>query len=258
LDLKTKLDSFSQPYTDLESKVAALRKQNSYFRSVAHNALDPYFKRVANGKSDDLLDSSHTPQAEYEDLNKMATADFDNYSPGGGLNGINPQFEEWEAEKYVPELKVWRDFLVKVTPSLSEIEERGKNILDQKNALDGQLNEIKHNAEAEAAQKLQASELRITAAKAKLETFPAIEDYLSDFSPTPFQKTLTDADGKYFFAYPRSKTFMIFATATRSTANGTEKYWWLVNTPGNVESGQLFLSNNNLTGLVSLEELSLW
>jgi hypothetical protein len=257
LRLKADRNALNQPYTDLEKKVAVLRNQNNYYRNIAYNALAPYFKRMADGAAEDLLDSLHTPQAEYESLNAVATTNFDNYSPGGSLDGVNSQFEEWEAEKYVPQLAAWRIFIKKAIPNLVEIDEQGKNLLDQKNSLDGRLAVIKQKAEAEVAEKLRANEARIATAKAKLKVFPTIDDYLTDLSPASYQKTLTDGDGKYSFFYPRDNNFMIFASAQRTTPNGVEKYWWLVNAPAHTKSVQLFLSNNNLTHLASLRELNL-
>jgi hypothetical protein len=40
-------------------------------------------------------------------------------------------------------------------------------------------------------------------AKGQLANFPTIEDYLANFAPTVFQKTLTDADGKFSFTYAK-------------------------------------------------------
>ncbi len=101
-------------------------------------------------------------------------------------------------------------------------------------------------ANAEASNKLEAAKSDIIKADKALESYPTAEGYLVDFLPVVVQKTLSDADGKFSFTYPRNKSFTIFASTQRMVLNKTEKYYWLVNAPTNVESVQLFLSNNNL------------
>ena len=79
-----------------------------------------------------------------------------------------------------------------------------------------------------------------------LELYPTPADYFEDFSPVIIQKTLSDADGKFSLNYPRNKMFAIFAHAQRMVLDKTETYYWLVDAPTNVETAQIFLSNNNL------------
>jgi hypothetical protein len=79
-----------------------------------------------------------------------------------------------------------------------------------------------------------------------LENYPAAADYFEGFLPVVVQKTISDADGKFSFVYPRNKSLAVFASAQRMVLNKTEKYYWLVNAPTNAESVQIFLSNNNL------------
>jgi hypothetical protein len=85
-----------------------------------------------------------------------------------------------------------------------------------------------------------------SAAMKSLKNHPTAADYFEDFLPVIAQKTISDADGKFSFVYPRDKSFAIFTSAQRMVLNKTEKYYWLVNTPANAESVQIFLSNNNL------------
>ena len=101
-------------------------------------------------------------------------------------------------------------------------------------------------ADAEETNKLEVAKSRVVTAEACLENSPTAEDYLADFSPVVFEKTLTDADGKFSLEYPRNKAHTIFAKAQRGVLNKTEKYYWLVNAPTNAETAQVFLSNNNL------------
>ena len=79
-----------------------------------------------------------------------------------------------------------------------------------------------------------------------LKNYPAATDYFEDFSPVIIQKTLSDADGKFSFTYPRNKPLTIFAHAQRMVLDKTEIYYWLVDAPTNAETAQIFLSNNNL------------
>ncbi len=79
-----------------------------------------------------------------------------------------------------------------------------------------------------------------------LENYPTPADYFENFSPAVFQKTLTDADGKFSVTYPRDSALTIFAKAERVLGTKTEKYFWLVNAPTNSETAQIFLSNQNL------------
>lgn len=87
---------------------------------------------------------------------------------------------------------------------------------------------------------------RLRAAKNKLENSQSADNYFMDFSPVVTQKTISDADGRFSFVYPRDKSLTICASAQRSILNGTEKYYWLVDAPTNAETIQVFLSNNNL------------
>ncbi len=112
-------------------------------------------------------------------------------------------------------------------------------LIDEDKALLEQLNEEETN-------KLKVAESVVSTAESRSNNSPTAEDYFKDFSPIIIQKTLTDADGKFYISYPRNKVFSIFASAQRMVLNKTEKYYWLVNAPTNAESVQIFLSNNNL------------
>jgi hypothetical protein len=83
-------------------------------------------------------------------------------------------------------------------------------------------------------------------AKLHLAAYPSAESYFSNFPLPTVQKTLTDADGKFFITYPRVSALAIFAKAERVLGTKTEKYFWLVNAPTNSETAQIFLSNQNL------------
>jgi hypothetical protein len=121
------------------------------------------------------------------------------------------------------------------------------------NSLNDKLGTIKTAALAAERDKLEIEKSSLTKAvshadtvKINLENSPAVVDYLADFSPIVFQKTLSDSDGKFSFTYPRDKTLTIFAHAQRMVLDKTETYYWLVDAPTNAETAQIFLSNNNL------------
>jgi len=78
------------------------------------------------------------------------------------------------------------------------------------------------------------------------QRYPTAEIYFADFSPAVIQKSLTDADGKFSLLYPSDKPFTLFAKAERVVGDTKETYFWLVNAPSDVETAQVFLSNNNL------------
>jgi hypothetical protein len=82
--------------------------------------------------------------------------------------------------------------------------------------------------------------------ESRLNATPSAEIYFKNFPPSYFQKSFTDADGKFSFSYSRDKSLAIYAKAERLVGDRTEKYYWLVNAPAGVEKSQLFLSNNNL------------
>ncbi len=109
-----------------------------------------------------------------------------------------------------------------------------------------ELENIKNDAESVQQTKVDEAKWTFTTAQTHAANFPTIGDYLANFTPTVFQKTLTDADGKFSFTYPRDKSFALFASAERKIPNGTEKYYWLVDAPVNSEQAQIFLSNKNL------------
>lgn len=106
--------------------------------------------------------------------------------------------------------------------------------------------DVLRRADAEETNKFEVAKSRVATAEANLENSPTAEDYLAEFSPVVFEKTLTDADGKFSFAYPCDKALTVFASAQRTVLNKTEKYYWLVNAPTNAGVAQVFLSNNNL------------
>jgi hypothetical protein len=79
-----------------------------------------------------------------------------------------------------------------------------------------------------------------------LNQMPTIDDYLLGFQPVVIRKTLTDADGRFSIGCPRRKAFMLYAKAQRTTLQGTEYYYWLVDAPANSDAAQVILSNGNL------------
>ena len=87
---------------------------------------------------------------------------------------------------------------------------------------------------------------RLNKANAMMIDYPTGDNYFADFPPSIIQRKLTDADGKFSFTYPRNSIFTIYAKAERMVGTKTEKYYWLVDAPNNLESAQIFLSNNNL------------
>jgi len=87
---------------------------------------------------------------------------------------------------------------------------------------------------------------QFTEAQTRLMATPSTDIYFKDFSPIVFQKTTTDADGKFLILYPLDKKLTIFAKTERLVGDKKETYFWLVNAPAGVEKAQLFLSNNNL------------
>ncbi len=106
---------------------------------------------------------------------------------------------------------------------------------------------------ASSDKKLQALSDRVAACSAAfnqcrtaMESFPNLQFYFSDPLPTPYQKTLTDADGRFEIKLPRMKRFAVFAQSSRKVATDTEKYVWFFWLPGTSDNTPLMLSNNNL------------
>ena len=89
-------------------------------------------------------------------------------------------------------------------------------------------------------------EEKVSEKKTRLDTFPPADIYFENFSPSILQKTLTDADGKFSFSYRSGESLTLFAKAERVIGDKTEKYYWMVNAPSEVEKVQLFLSNKNV------------
>ena len=87
---------------------------------------------------------------------------------------------------------------------------------------------------------------RLCRATNAVEQFSTTKDYFDSLILPNFQRTLTDADGKFYFSYPQDRNLAIFAKAERLVNGKIEKYFWLVNAPSGIEKAQLFLSNNNL------------
>ena len=112
---------------------------------------------------------------------------------------------------------------------------------DQEKKLDETVSEIRV-----LCARIISVENAVVEAKARLEKTPTAEIYFENFSADSFQKSLTDADGKFSLSYPRNKTYTMFAKAERLVGNTKEKYYWLLNAPSNVEKAQILLSNNNL------------
>jgi hypothetical protein len=128
-----------------------------------------------------------------------------------------------------------------------------EEMAERLNSLTDQMRPIKTAALAAEKDKLEIVKSSLTKAvshadtvKTILENSPTVADYFDDFSPVIIQKTLSDSDGKFSFAYPRNKMFTIFAHAQRMVLDKTETYYWLVDAPTNAETAQIFLSNNNL------------
>jgi hypothetical protein len=114
------------------------------------------------------------------------------------------------------------------------------------NVLLEQLDKVVMSIKAEKYKRLEALGNQFGHAKQMLTSFPSCEDYLADFSPIVIQKTLSDADGKFSFTYPRNQLLTIYTSAQRSILNRTERYYWLIDAPTNADTVQVFLSNNNL------------
>lgn len=146
--------------------------------------------------------------------------------------------QQAEANGYVPTGANF-DRYIAINNSAFQLHEKAGSILETMNDFVKQVETAKkHNLDTAESSEVEAERIS--------QNSPTVEDYLLSFSPNIAQKTLTDADGKFSFAYPRSKSFTIFATAQRAVADKTEKYYWLVNAPSNAETAQVFLSNNNL------------
>ncbi|MGD0814646.1 MAG: hypothetical protein ABSA83_13655 [Verrucomicrobiota bacterium] len=96
------------------------------------------------------------------------------------------------------------------------------------------------------AEQLETATTNREAAEFRWESFPSLDAYVADFSPVLIKKAATDAEGKFSFAYPRNKPYVIFARAERIVGTKTEHYCWLVNTPADGETAVLLLSDNNL------------
>lgn len=121
------------------------------------------------------------------------------------------------------------------------------NVGEQADAEFSKLQDFVNQIEAEKLSALNAANAAESSAQAAFDCSPTPEDYLADFIPSAIQITRSDADGKFCFVYPKSESFTIYATAQRSVPmNGTEKYFWLIDAPTNSETGQIFLSNDNL------------
>ncbi len=103
--------------------------------------------------------------------------------------------------------------------------------------------------EQKALTRLEVAEDNRNAARKRLNSSWKAENYFTDFSPTAAQKTFSDADGKFSFVYSRNSSLTIYASAQRTILNGPEKYYWLIDTPTNAETVQVFLSNNNLVSV---------
>ena len=113
----------------------------------------------------------------------------------------------------------------------------------------GKLEDFVNQVESEKENNLNTAKTREIDAAAILRNSPTVEDYITAFSPTVVQKTLSDADGRFSFIYPRNKSLTLYASAQRTTLNGTEKYYWLIDAPTNAQTVQVFLSNNNLVSV---------
>ena len=126
------------------------------------------------------------------------------------------------------------------------LQEQQSDVDSESNTLLSKLADIVRLADAGKMDKLETLRTHAAIARARFDNSPTAEDYLAEFFPIPTQKTLTDADGRFSFSFPRHKSFTIFATAKRAVMDSTERYYWLVNAPTDPQMGQVFLSNNNL------------
>jgi hypothetical protein len=113
-------------------------------------------------------------------------------------------------------------------------------------SLQEKLDDIKSSAEAEKNNILNSAVSRAANAETKLKNYPTAEDCLSDFLPAVIKKTISDSDGKFSFSYPHNKSFAIFARAQRKILSKTETYYWIIDTPTNMKTARILLSNNNL------------
>lgn len=89
-------------------------------------------------------------------------------------------------------------------------------------------------------------EAKVATINNSINTPPLPDDYLSGFSPTTTQKTITDADGNFSISYLRNEQFTIYSRAQRAVMDNTEKYCWLINAPSGIETGRVSLNNQNL------------
>src|SRR5260221_11215482 len=86
--------------------------------------------------------------------------------------------------------------------------QKQKNDIDVYVLLD-QVEKMIMSIKAEKYKKLEALGNQFAHAKKMLASFPTCEDYLADFSPTIIQKTISDADGRFLFSYPRDRSLAI-------------------------------------------------
>jgi hypothetical protein len=126
-------------------------------------------------------------------------------------------------------------------------------------ALGQQLGEILRHAGDEERPKVgtaqnayNTADSRAASLREALNHIPTTDDYLSGLlgAVSVARRTLTDADGRFSFACPKRKAFMLYANAQRKVPSEygthTEEYYWLVDATTDNGNAQIFLSNNNL------------
>lgn len=129
----------------------------------------------------------------------------------------------------------WSAALDNVTEIIRKMDytiDQMKLLTDQMQPLIDQMDTIKSNV--------------TTAAFVELKDHPTPEDYFTDFTPVVAQKTITDSDGKFYFSYPSTIHYTIFASAQRKVLNNTETYYWIVDAPTDPKTAQILLNNRNL------------
>ena len=105
-------------------------------------------------------------------------------------------------------------------------------------------------ARAEARLKQQsaivtAKKNRLEAARTSVENWPTAASVFAELPKTAIKAT-TDADGKFALKLTAKEKYAVAAKFHRTSASGTEDYYWLVWVDTNSASQPVVLSNNNL------------
>ena len=212
-------DFLEKEQSIVESEIASRQKalniaeEDAQKAQLEFNSFLKYGRPATNSDSVEIQQQSDAVRRKIDGLSKQ----FDIVYAQQSANDANPQG--------------WNPAWIAISDSLINQEdallEKNKSYVDELKLLSLKFDALVARHNAEETNKLDVAKLRVVSAKQKLENSPTPEDYLSDFSPVVFKKTLSDADGKYSFIYPPNKSLAIYASARRSILNGTEKYYWL-------------------------------